>query len=114
MSDSPFMPGWAWGVTAALVVGGAVLLALPGGVRPKGYRGLYDRRQFWPNVDKARKLVELAKNDLARGDRTGARMKLTKARSALSVASFYAGGPDNEQTLRERYKLVSEMEEVVA
>ena len=45
MSDSPFMPGWAWGLTAVLVAGGAILMALPEDqsrprIKGRGYRGL--------------------------------------------------------------------------
>lgn len=50
MGDSPFMPGWAWGLTAALVVGGGILIALPEDrsrprLKGRGYRGLDAQRQ---------------------------------------------------------------------
>lgn len=48
MSDTAFMPAWAWAIAGLVVVGGAILIALPEPAprpRHRGYRGLRQRRR---------------------------------------------------------------------
>lgn len=125
MSDTPFMPGWAWGLAAAVFVGSMGLLAFSGSEsrhrRPGSWKGLtrtilrpddprQARQMFWPNVDKARILAEEAQSALNRGNRLMAQRLLREARSALRVASRYSHGPHTESILRLRHGLVDDLE----